>query len=293
MTESTPFGDYALLIDTDSCSVEVGPVVDALLGGKPKGEWTDDQVSKMCDYLDNNLTKRLNAHCQKFCAEAFFTDYCTIEFKREKCASVGYFLQKKNYSVLVYDSEGVRQRKWAHTGNVLKKSSTPKKLKSKMKYLIEEASILGWTQGDFEQYCYDLYEDMKTWDLLDFAKACGYSSEKTFIKPFDQTGVTASIAIAANYYNDLVRYLKIEHEQKLITVGDKFRVVYVTPNNPWHITYIGFLDKFPKEFYKYLEIDYKTNFEKYFLKPLDHYFKILGWTPPEVNKRVVCSLDDI
>lgn len=289
---TTPFGDYALLIDTDSCSIEISPAVDKLFGTLDI-EWNDEQVSKLCDYLDNNLTKKLNEHCKKYCSEAFLTDFCTIEFKREKCARVGYFLQKKNYSVLVYDSEGVRQKKWSHTGNVLKRSSTPKKLKEQMKYLVEECSIKNFTQADFSNFCHKLYEDMKTWDILDFSKACGYSTEKEFSKDFDPTGVTSSTAIAANYYNNLIKYLKIEHENHPIKVGDKFRMVYVKPDNKWHMNYIGFLDKFPPQFYDYLEIDYKTNFEKFFLKPLEHYFNILKWKQPEIGKEVLFDLDSI
>ena len=116
--EKTPFGKYALLIDTDSCSVEIGPVCEYLLG-EVKGEWTDEQITKICDYLDNRLTVDLNNHCIELCKNVFLSDYCSIEFKREKCARLGMFLQKKNYSVLVYDSEGVRQKKWSHTGNIL------------------------------------------------------------------------------------------------------------------------------------------------------------------------------
>lgn len=291
--ETTPFGEYALLIDTDSCSVEMGPVCEHVLGEIPVGEWTDEQVSKVCEYLDGTLTTRLNDHCKHICENIFLSDFCTIEFKREKCAAVGFFLQKKNYSVLVYDSEGVRQRKWAHTGNVLKKSSTPKKLKEKMRHIVEYASINNWNQNDFSNFCYELYEEIKTWDLLDFCKACGYSTEKKFSEPFNTEGVSSSTAIAANLYNDLVKYCGIEHEQKLISVGDKFRMVYVKPDNKWGFEYIGFLDKFPKEFYKYLEIDYKTNFDKYFLKPLEHYLKIYHWIAPEVTKQTVFNIDDL
>lgn len=291
--ESTPFGKYALLIDTDSCSVEIGPICKKILGEIPKGEWEDSQVTKVCEYVDNVLTKNLNEHCKKICKEVFLSDYCTIEFKREKCAGVGFFLQKKNYSVLVYDSEGVRQRKWSHTGNVLKKSSTPKKLKEKMKYIVEYAGINDWTQAQFSEYCFNLYEEFKTWDLLDFCKSCGYSTEKKFASPFNTKGVSSSTAIAANLYNDMLKFLKIEDRQKRIEVGDRFRVVYVKPNNQWGFNYIGFVDKFPREFYNYLEIDYKTNFEKYFIKPLEHYLKISGWRPPEVSKPALFDIDNL
>lgn len=290
--ENTPFGKYALLIDTDSCSVEIGPVCEYLLG-EVKGEWTDEQITKICDYLDNRLTVDLNNHCIELCKNVFLSDYCSIEFKREKCARLGMFLQKKNYSVLVYDSEGVRQKKWSHTGNILKKSTTPKKLKEKMREIVEVASVEKWTQSDFSKYCYSFYDELKTWDLLDFCKSCGYSTEKKFSAPFNMNGVSSANAIAVNLYNDMIKYCGIEDKRKPIAVGDKFRIVHIKPDNKWGIEYIGFVDSFPEEFKQYLEIDYKTCFEKYFIKPLEHYLKIYHWNVPEVSKETIFNIDDL
>lgn len=290
---SINFGDYALLIDTDSCSIEIGPAVKKILGEIPTGEWTDDQVTKVCDYLDNDLSVKLNNNCKKICHDIFLSDQCSIEFKREKCASTGLFLQKKNYSVLVYDSEGVRHTHWVHTGNVLKKSSTPKRLKEKMKHIVEYASIHNWKQREFEKYCRDLYEEIKTWDPSDFCKACGYSTEKKFAEPFMFKGVTSSTAIAANLYNDMIDFCHLQDKEAKIKVGDKFRMIYVKPDNRWKIEYIGFIDKFPKPFFKYLEIDYKTNFEKYFIKPLERYLRICKWRAPELNQETLFDIDDL
>lgn len=288
------FDKYSLLIDTDSCSIECKPVCDKLLGGVPE-EWTEEQIDIVTDYLDNKLTNELNEHCTKIAREFFLTEESYIEFKREKLAQVGLFLARKNYSVLVLNDEGVTRTHWVHKGNYLRKSVTPPRLKKYLKEAVEVGGIKNWSNSKFTKFCTELFNEVKTWPLEDFCKSLGYSTEKHFLKPFDITGVTSSNAIAVNLYNDMLHFCKIEHKYDKIRVGDKFRMVYVIPkyNAPCKMQYIGFNGTFPSEFLEYMDIDYKTCFDKYFIKPLERYMNTFHWSAPEVTKPSLFDISDL
>lgn len=272
---------YALLIDTDSCSVAIDPLCKQLFGEVPTN-WTDEQVKKACEYIDGPLLSGLNKRMSEIVKNDFLSNSSFIEFKREKLASSAFFLARKSYSVLVEDDEGVRYKHFIHKGSAIRKVAIPDKLKNRLKELIEVGGMENWSNAQFNDYCIKVYEDMKTWNPSDFCKSLGYSTEKVMVG-FDTTGISSSGAIAANFYNNLLKHLKIEDKYEAIKPGDKYRLVYLKPNK-FKMEYIGFNNELPKEFMEIFEIDYKTTFEKNFIKPLERYIKAMkSWHAPDVG----------
>lgn len=288
----TPYFYANNILVHNSSGVSVDPVVEQMFGEIPK-KWNKTMTDKMCKYLDNTFTKSINENCAKIVKKFFLSDVSTIEFKREKFCVAGVFCAKKNYAVHVLNNEGVFEDKWIHKGWALKKSATPTKLKNAMKMAVETGLTEKWNSAKFTSFCNAVFNKFKTWNIKDFTKSIGYSTEKVFRKPFDKTGVTSSGALAANFYNDMLNYLDLTKKYDPIRVGDKFRYVYVKPNNKWGIEYIGFNDDWPEEFNEYFEIDYVENFNKFFLKPLDHFIKIYKWNKPDVAKQAITDINDL
>ena len=103
-------------------------------------EYTEEQVTKVCDALDNKLVPLINKNCAKIVKDFFLSDVSTIEFKREKFYHV-CFLAKKNYMVHVLNNEGVYDPHFLNSGNALK-SALPTKLKNALKVTLEDALII-------------------------------------------------------------------------------------------------------------------------------------------------------
>ena len=284
--------DWLMLGDTDSLYADVSQIVKKTLGKIPD-KWTVSQTNKVCNVIDNTLTKAINDNCKVIAKKCFLSNDCYIEFKREKFCSHALVCAKKNYMLRVLNNEGVNEVKWVSKGIQIKKSALPFKIKEALRIAVESGLIENWTSAQFRDYACEVFNDMKNWDYLDFTKSLGYNTEKVFRKPFDKTGVSSAPAIAVNYYNDLIKELKLTKKYYPIRVGDRFRQICIKPNNPWHIDYIAFTEKFPEEFKKYLEIDYQACFEKFFLKPLDHFMKIFKWNTPDVGKQIKYSIDDL
>ena len=282
-----------MVSNTDSFGADIQPLVKKILKELPK-EYTEEQVTEVCDVLDNKLVPLINKNCAKIVKDFFLSDVSTIEFKREKFCDHACFLAKKNYMVHVLNNEGVYDPHFLNSGNALKKSALPTKLKNALKVTLEDALIRDWSSSEFTTYCNELYNDVKeTWDINDFTKSVGYNTEKVFRKPFDLTGVSASNAIAANLYNNMLDYLNITKKYDPIRVGDKFRYVYVKPDNKWGINYIGFNGVWPEEFNEHLEIDYRTTFNKFFLKPIEKFIQIFKWKMPDVTRQAITDIDDL
>ena len=293
IAKNTEYQHYISFGDTDSCGSFIDPLVKKVLKELPK-EYTEEQVTKVCDVLDNKLVPLINKNCAKIVKDFFLSDVSTIEFKREKFCDHVCFLAKKNYMVHVLNNEGVYDPHFLNSGNALKKSALPTKLKNALKVTLEDALIRDWSSSEFTTYCNELYNDVKeTWDINDFTKSVGYNTEKVFRKPFDLTGVSASNAIAANLYNNMLDYLNITKKYDPIRVGDKFRYVYVKPDNKWGINYIGFNGVWPEEFNEHLEIDYRTTFNKFFLKPIEKFIQIFKWKMPDVTRQAITDIDDL
>jgi hypothetical protein len=257
-------------------------------------KWTEENIEKACSLIDSELLNIVNKHCQDIVKKDFWSDICTVEFKREKLCSDAMFIAKKNYSFRVINNEGISEIKWIHKGHCLKKGIAPKYIKKYWKTLIEEASINNWSGAKFTKFIQDWWDEFKTLNPEIWAINTGYSTERKFSTAFNPKGVSANGARCANYYNDLIKYLKLEDKYELISAGTKFREVKIKDYaNKWAIGAIGFPDVWPKEFNNVLEIDYINSFKTYCLKPIEKFIDILHWPEPNFLNPAIIDISTL
>lgn len=82
-------------------------------------------------------------------------------------------------------------------------------------------------------------------------------------------------------YNKFLKQHKLENKYNLISNGEKIKYCYLKVPNPIMEDVIGFIQELPKEFGLHDYIDYETQFEKTFIKPLKAILDIIGWNTEE------------
>jgi DNA polymerase elongation subunit (family B) len=75
---------------------------------------------------------------------------------------------------------------------------------------------------------------------------------------------------------------KLENRFQLIQGGDKIKFVYLDVPNPIRENMISFPNVLPKELGLDQYIDYKTQFEKVFLSPIENILEAIGWSSTKV-----------
>ncbi len=211
-----------------------------------------------------------------------------LVMKRENICS-GVFVAKKNYALLIYDSEGgirLSTPKLKIKGIAAIKSSTPKAIRSKIKDVL---MMILTTKSKAE--IFDFVDEVKKiFMALPVEKISFPRSVNDIEKWTDPRGIykkgTPIQVRAAILYNNLLKDKKLSGSYQKIRSGDKIRFVYLNMPNPINENVIGFINKFPDKFELKPYIDYSTMFEKTFLDTVDPIFEKLGW-----GKSTDCSTD--
>lgn len=260
------FGNDILL--HNSIYVRMSPINQHLFN-KNEVDWNNKEVFETIkNYVDNIFQLKLNSHCADFICNKFYTDQRRIEFKREKLSAQAEYTAKKRYIVHVYNDEGLDVNKWAYTGVEIKKNELPNSIKKLLEECVQGLIEFNWTNTQFQeklQSIYDTFENMEIKDLA-YIKNLNTPKESTgFLQLEKGAGAHAK---AAEYYNQIIKDMKLESKYDLIADGDRFHYVYIKSNNKYGINVIGFKDRFPTEFEKLFEVDRMKMFDKSCLSPL-------------------------
>jgi DNA polymerase elongation subunit (family B) len=93
---------------------------------------------------------------------------------------------------------------------------------------------------------------------------------------------------AALMFNHNIEKNNLQKKHELIKNGEKIKFVYLSLPNPIKENVIAYTDYLPPELKLNDYIDYKKQFEKTFLDPLEPILEAIGWSSKERN-----TLDDI
>ena len=252
----------------NSIYVRMEAVMQHLFGQKIV-DWNDkEKFEKIKDYVDNTFQKKLNDYCADFICKKFYTDQRRIEFKREKLSAQAEYTAKKRYIVHVYNDEGLDVNKWAYTGVDIKKNELPNSIKKLLEECVQGLIEFDWDNSKFQskmQEIYNIFEKMSIKDLA-YIKNLNTPKESTgFLTMEKGAGAHAK---AAEYYNQIVKELKINNKYDAIQAGDRFHYIYIKANNKYGINVIGFKDRWPTEFDTLFEPDRIKMFEKEVISPL-------------------------
>lgn len=260
--------DHVIAIDTDSIYLKMNEVVARTMKGK-----SDDEI---CEKLDWFCGK----HVEKQIAAAYDSLFTSMnayenrmEMAREVIARRGIWRKKKNYALTVLDNEGVRLKEpqLKIMGIQAVKSNTPPFCRERLK----EALIILLTKDEttMHDFVAETRKQFMQEPIENISSACQVSDVAKY------TGNEKSIPV---HVTGCLLHNRIVKNRPPIANGSSIKFIYLEKLNPTQTHVISYTDFFPLETKLEKYIDYHTQFEKTFLKPLTSLLDIVGWSPVPV-----------
>lgn len=278
----TPNRDWVLGMDTDSCFLHLGAVVDKIFENK------NPTKLEIINFLDNVCAKSF----QKVLDTKFdeFSNYLnayknTLYMKRETISDRAIWTKKKRYILNVWDNEGVRYEspRIKIKGLEAVKSSTPAVCRKMIKDAVP--IMMNQTENDMIEYIkYCKNEFFKyTIEEISFPRSANnldtYGSNREIYKKGTPMHVRGALL-----YNYHIKKNKLDHKYPIVQNGEKVKYCALQLPNPIHEGVISFVQYFPKELGLDTYVDYNTQFNKAFLDPLKNILDAIGWrTEKTVN----------
>ena len=256
---------YIVYGDTDSCYYHIEPFVQKYIEKNPGlsiGEyvtWADEFEKKV---IQPTIEKTINDFSEQL--NAYNKD--KIGAEREIIADAAVFTAKKKYYARVRDSEGTRYPddapKIKVMGLEIIKSSTPKWSQKYLKAAIPH--ILDKNEDDLRDWIKTIKQEFTTVNLNEIAAVGGVSRIDYNL---NEKGVPFG-SRAAITHNNYINQNGLEDQYAPIQAGDKCKRLFLQTPNKFNSEIIAFTnDNFVKELDGI--IDFDTNFQKNFLKPLE------------------------
>ena len=278
------FGNSILL--HNSVYYHIEPFMEKYMQNNP-GLSTNEYVDWANSFEEKVIQPTVDDVISDFSKELNVLSKEAIGAEREIIADAAVFTAKKKYYARVRDSEGTRFPEddpyIKVMGLEIIKSSTP--LWSK-KYLKEAIPIiLDKDESDIRAWIRYIKKEFTSTNLNDIAIVGGVSS-----LDYDLVHDTVPIGSrAAIRHNNYVSDNNLDNIYAPITGGDKCKRIFLTAPNVFESNIIAFTnDAFINEILKNGCIDYDSQFEKGFMKPLGLMVDAMNY---DLN-RETASLDD-
>lgn len=268
--------DYVLYQDTDSCFFHLAPLVKKVFGTlDPERQAVEDFLDKVfADKVEPELTRSLDALAEQMSAYGNF-----MHMKREKIIKTLLQTGKKRYICEILNSEGVHypDPKIDVTGIESVRSSTPQVVRDQMDEMFKV--IMTKNETKTQEAIADFYKTFTKMKPVDVARNSGLDDLSKYSDPVTIYSKGCPIHVrGALLYNHWIDKLGLSKRYTKIQSGDKIKFIYLKLPNPIRENVIGFPDYIPKEFGLEEYVDYKTQFEKVFLKPMTNLFEPIGWS---------------
>lgn len=272
--------DYQTAGDTDSCYFTLEKLVEKTQSGKT----TQEIVQFIDKFASNILQKVINDSYEKL--KQYMNSYQQkLIMKREVIAEVGIYVAKKRYALYVHNSEGVQyaEPKIKVVGLELVRSSTPGMVKDYLKEALKKCLISD--ERELQRYVSSVKKEFvnKPYKDISFPRGVNGLSAYADNASIYKKGCPIHVR-GALLFNEQIRRKKKEGVYQTIRDGDKIRFVALKMPNPIHENVIAFIDVIPPEFGLDRFIDYKTQFEKAFVAPLENILEAIGWEAEEKIK---------
>lgn len=267
--------DRVLFMDTDSCGLHLGDIVDKFSNVENK---TNDEIARG---LYKVIITKIQPKIDEFCIELgnLVNVYKqTISYKLEKICSSGIFVAKKRYALNVFVNEGVfyTEPKIKVTGLEIVKSSTPAYIRKSLKECV--GIILNGTEKQLQEYIVKMKKEFMTLPVESISFPRGVNGLSKFSDPTTLYGKGTPIHTrGAILFNHHISKNNLDKEYEYIKEGDKIKFCYLKVPNPIREDVISFPNKLPKELDLDSYIDYNLMLEKAFLSPLRSMTNVTGW----------------
>ncbi len=271
--------DYVVAMDTDSLIVSIDDIV------KLKG-FDKEEVFKVIDFMDNFCEEEIQPVIDR--SYDNLGNYLnvfkkTMRMKREVLANKGFWTAKKRYVINVFDNEGVRyhEPELKIMGLDMIKSSTPMYIRDKMKEVVK--LMMNEDEEVIQKYISKIKEEFKKLEPehISFPRSVNglekYHDSVNIFRKGTPIHVKGSLL-----YNKFLKDNNLTEKYKEIKEGEKIKFTYLKLPNPLKTPVISFPSRIPEELGLEKYVDYETQFDKTFLKPIEVILGCVGW---EANKK--------
>lgn len=272
--------DYVIASDTDSAYLTLENVVVKAFNGK------EVPVTKVIEFLNHFCEDGLQKQIDKSFHRLF--EYTNgylprLQMKRETLADRGIWVAKKRYVLNAIDIEGVRYEtpQVKATGLDVVRSSTPNFVKE---YLQEALRII--LQED-EKTLQNFIAKFKTIFVKSNVNDIAFPKSVNELDKYATStiyGKSCPINVrAALLYNHYIKKMNLRSKYPLIDNKEKIKYVYLKLPNLIGEDVIGYIDELPQEFNLHQYIDFDTQFDKIFKKPIQDIAACIGWNLEKKN----------
>ena len=217
----------------NSIYVRMEAIMQYLFGTK-KVDWNNkENFEKIKDYVDNHFQQELNSYCADFICKKFYTDQRRIEFKREKLSAQAEYTAKKRYIVHVYNDEGLDVNKWSYTGVDIKKNELPDSIKKLLEECVQGLIEFNWDNNKFQSKIKEMYDIFESIPIKNLAYIKNLNTPKEATGFLTMEKGAGAHAKAAEYYNQIIKELKLEGKYDTIQASDRFHYIYIKSNNKY------------------------------------------------------------
>jgi DNA polymerase elongation subunit (family B) len=287
--------DYIVTSDTDSLFIQVK---DLVIARHPEIDITDkEQVIPKILEIASELQKAANDNLNNIVVELFNLHDRPhyFELKQEVVIERGYFAGKRRYAQYIVNKEGVPVDELDMKGLDLMKSNFPPLFRDFGEHILKEI-MFGKSKESIDKQVLDFKNSLKTIDWKRILKPTGLKKLNEYInrKPgageiFSKIGLKCPINTkAAIYYNDLLRFKKLDKKHPTFQIGDKMYIAYLK-ENPYKLDCIGYNGyNDPQEITELIEnyIDREGLFDSILKNKIENLYNDLSWGMPVFNPKV-------
>jgi DNA polymerase elongation subunit (family B) len=283
--------DYVVTSDTDSLFIECKNLV---LQRYPETKTKDEYIKAVLE-IATEIQKAANDNIDKVTREYFNVKERPhyFELKQEVIIERGYFAGKRRYAMYIVNKEGVTVDELDMKGlDLMKSNMTP--MYSKFGEKLIQDIMFGKPKSEIDQQIIDFKKHVKTIPIAELAKPTGVKQVSSYIdrKPgvgeiFSTLRLKCPINTkAAIWYNDLLRFKKLDKQYPCFTEGDKMKYIQLK-DNPYRIDVIGFTGKDPEFIEQFIDqyADRDEGFEATLMNKLVGIYEDLGWDFPSMHEK--------
>jgi DNA polymerase elongation subunit (family B) len=284
--------DHIVTSDTDSLFIQVRDVLIS------KGVDLTNKAACIKATLEiaAELQIEANKFISKFAKEAFNIKADRqhyFDLKQEVVIERGYFAGKRRYAMYIVNKEGVTVDEMVMMGLDLMKSNMTPMYRKFGEELLQQI-MFGAPKSDIDKRILDFKKYVKDLPLGDIAKPTGVKQVASYIdrKPgigeiFSTLKLKCPINTkAAVWYNDLLRFKKLDKKYPCFREGDKMRYIQLK-DNPYRIDVIGFTGNDPEFINDFMDkyADREQGFESSLMNKLVGIYDDLGWVMPSTHEK--------
>jgi DNA polymerase elongation subunit (family B) len=287
--------DYIVTSDTDSLFIQVK---DLLQKRHPEVDLSNrEETVKYVLEIASEIQAAANNNLHSLVVELFnLHDHPHyFDLKQEVVLERGYFAGKRRYAQFIVNKEGVPVEELDIKGLDLMKSNFPPYFRKFSKQLLQDI-MFGKPKPEIDKKILAFRESIDTVDWRLLLKPTGLKNMGGYIASPPRAGeIFSKLELkcpintkSAIYYNDLLRFKKLDKKHNTFQIGDKMFIAYLK-DNPYKIDVIGFNGyddpPFIAEFVeKYL--DKPQLFDSVLKNKLETLYEDLKWGKPIFNNNI-------